>query len=470
MVSSYRIRTLSLHGLQSPRGRIHPTRKRLAMAIGAVVLCVTVSACTNSSQSGTPTGSPPTSQNGATSGSPPSSPAQSGAQRVDLPSLPPEQSWKQYAYEDAFYTGCPDRDNENGSPSAVHPQVFDAASGRVVAPPQPTLGGSETSDWEVCALTGTGQDLKLFYLMHVVTPANGLTPPKDEIRALIYGLNSPQPLRQADVTSHFGTRQPTVWGTRSGLVVQQVPDRPGLPYTQALSSADLSVLWTDPEMPASVSSDSIVFQRPTRPGEGPLSEIRSPTGESLFTYPNGLFTGSSGDVSGHVLSFQESKPSGGSPTRFYNVTTRAFLDEVAIQAQQGGMCIGALKCFDFTLSNNRLFLFGKDTDIGLQVWNLQTKQVELRKSPEDTKRLNIVNAGFFDNHLYLTTSASGGTSYSVIALPDNNPVAKDWTIEPIQKIRGWTFIRTCPSGGKEEWQCSNAMIADVNGQYPGPWY
>jgi hypothetical protein len=122
-----------------------------------------------------------------------------------------------------------------------------------------------------------------------------------------------------------------------------------------------------------------------------------------------------------------------------------------------------------TLSDGRLFFEGI-TPIGgrggMSVVNLQTRQTEFQRTPDQTTALHISRVNFELDHLYLVTAGDTET-YSVFALPKaDTPIATTWTSRPYGRLTGWTQV--CKNEIRQR-KCDSVLVKDDNGGYPGPW-
>ena len=177
------------------------------------------------------------------------------------------------------------------------------------------------------------------------------------------------------------------------------------PRTVVLSSADLSIMWNDPQ-PGRVWQDVPSFQRNTGVGSTSGAELRRPNGETIFQ-DNDIRTVdaelSDGPDKLVKITHWDSYSPPVMSTMFYDLNTKSLI-KIGDSDRISGGGLSA------TLSDGKLFVDGRASDssqFGFGVWNLRTRQWDLLKNREDAKKLPIAKLAFFGDHLYITNV--GGT-------------------------------------------------------------
>ena len=440
------------------RGRTVSKHKRaLVVCLG----CLIVASCSE-------TASPPAG---------PTSPAKTTTHTVAPPAGvtgPLEKDWKSYG--GTAYFGCPAKFSSGKSAlDDIRPKVFDTKTGQYVAPAIPVVRAGENLTGGICALTGTADNMKVVYLVAAVKPAQAPQPASTTTTAYVYDLRSGQPLVTKELQPPAPDLKPAPvdqWelaSTASGVAWVNAftnGHAPSPPRTIVLSSADLSIMWDDPQ-PGRVWQDVLSFQRNTKAGKTSGAELRRPTGEAIYQ-DNDILTVdaelSNGPDKLVKMTYRDSSTPPAMWSMFYDLNTKSLI-KVGDSDRISGGGLAA------TLSDGKLFVDGRASDnsqFGFGVWNLRTQQWDLLKSRDDTKKMSISKLAFFEDHLYITNV---GNTFAVLALPATDPISTTWSIRPFARISGWTLICRGENAAALNGDCKDiVMVQDQDGHYPGPWF
>jgi hypothetical protein len=151
-------------------------------------------------------------------------------------------------------------------------------------------------------------------------------------------------------------------------------------------------------------------------------------------------------------------------TMFFDLTSRALIKIGDTDRISGSGLVA-------TLSDGKLFVDGRASDtsqFGYGVWNLRTQHWDLLKNRDEAKKQPISKMAFFGDHLYVTNS---GNTFSVLALPETNPIASTWSGRPFGRIAGWTLVCQGETAPPPTGECREiVLVRDNDGRYPGPWF
>lgn len=445
----------NLTGVLLMGGRTGRTVSALRFALLAGAACVVVASC--SETVGPPAATPTTSM----------STARTTASSAPAPSVtgPLEKDWKTYGGT-AFF-GCPEKFSQSKSViEDIRPKVFDTKTGQYMAPGAPTLPAGETATGGMCALAGSGDDMRVVYLLTTATKTT----------AYAFDLKTSQPLVTKELqppTPDLKLTAPTEWGlaaTASGVAwVNAFTDGHGAaspPRTVLLSAADLAMMWNDPQ-PGRAWQDVLAFQRNTDPTKASGTELRRPTGEPIFQDNDVLSVDgelSDGPDKLVKITHQDSANPPVVSTMFYDLNTKSPIKIGDTDRISGGGLAA-------TLSDGQLFVDGRKSDnsqFGFGVWNLRTQHWDLLKTREDAKKMSIAKLAFFENHLYITNV---GNTFAVLALPGTEPISTTWSVRPFARISGWTLVCRGENAANLNGDCKDiVMVQDQDGHFPGPWF
>jgi hypothetical protein len=355
-----------------------------------------------------------------------------------------EGSWDYAPYLQTYTSGC---SSDFSSGDLPQPKVFDPATGRTIDLPAPTPGLGEHVTKRACATTGTPDSMKVVYLVNSEVPPEGLTAGAKFTRAYLFDVTNRQPLKVIDVPDLSDIDK--IIGTANGVAALAGS---GAKRTAMLSNIDLSVLWTDEKEAVYVGAEAVVMPR----NKG--IEARSPSGESMWSDPAASYSNSVADGAETLLMLKRD-----GKVMFFYPKQRGLLDPVVFPPLPGDV--------NYTITNGHLLVRGER--VGIQLWNLNSHQVEFNKTPDDVKKLSLGSSYFFDGHFYLQTTPSGTpNTYAVYVLPNEKPIATQWDTRPVQRMKDWTLVAQGQSEGCVGFSSNscNIVVHDVNGAFPGPWY
>lgn len=439
------------------------SRDRVALVAPGICLVIASCSATVSPPAFTPTTSTTTSPSTTSSAVPPPAPITG----------PLEKDWKSYG--GTAYFGCPEKFSRAKSAlEDIRPKVFDTKTGQYVAPALPAVPAGENLTGGMCALTGTGDDVKVVYLVTTVKPAQAPAPEVTKTTAYAFDFKSGQPLATKELqppAPDLKLTAPNEWGlaaTASGVAwVNAFTDGHAAtspPRTVILSGSDLSMMWNDPQ-PGRAWQDVLAFQRNTTEGKTSGAELRRPNGEAIYQ-DNDVVTVdaelSDGPDKLATMTHQDS-PTVVS-TMFFDLNSKSVI-KIGDSDRISGGGLAA------TLSDGKLFVDGRVSDnsqFGFGVWNLRTQHWDLLKNRDDAMKQPISKLAFFGDHLYITNV---GNTFSVIALPATDPVASNWSVRPFARINGWTLVCRGETAADSTGECKEiVMVQDQDGHYPGPWF
>jgi len=386
---------------------------------------------------------------------------------------PLEKDWKSYG--GTAYVGCPEKfSTAKSALEDIRPKVFNTKTGQYVAPGLPAVPAGENFTGGVCALAGTGDDMKVVYLVTTVKPGHPPAPEVTKTTAYAFDFTSGQPLATKEMQPPSPDLKLTganEWGlaaTASGVVWVNAftdghtPASP--PRTVILSGSDLSMMWNDPQ-PARAWQDVLAFQRNTTGGQTTGAELRRPNGEAIYQDNDVLNVDAElSDGPDKLVKITHQDSPTAVSTMFFDLNSKSII-KVGDADRISGDGLAA------TLSDGKLFVDGRTSDnsqFGFGVWNLRTHQWDLLKTREDTSKMSIAKLAFFEDHLYITNI--GGT-FSVLALPGTDSIASNWSVRPFARISGWTLVCRGENEVALNGDCKEiVMVQDQDGHYPGPWF
>ncbi|MBW0012968.1 hypothetical protein [Mycobacterium sp.] len=432
----------------------------------ASVVCLAVASCseTVAPPAATPTTSTSTATTTASSAPPP------------LPVTGPlEKDWKSYG--GTAYFGCPDKFTlRKTALEDIRPKVFDTKTGQYGVPGIPAVPAGENLTGGICALTGSGDDIKVVYVVTTVRPAQGPQPEVTRTAGYVFDFKTSQPLVTKELqppTPDLKLTAPNEWGlaaTTSGVAwVNAFTDGrspTSAPRTVMLSSSDLSIMWSDPQ-PARVWQDVLAFQRNTDIAKTSGAELRRPNGESIYQ-DNDISSVDAelSDGSDKLVKITRSDPSNPTvvSTTFYDLNAKAVI-KIGDSDKISGGSLSA------TLSDGKLFIDGRNSEnsqFGFGVLNLRTQKWDLLKSRDDATKMSISKLAFFEDHLYITNV---GKTFAVLALPATDPISTSWSVRPFARITGWTLVCRGENAAALNGECREiVMVQDRDGHFPGPWF
>lgn len=438
-----------------------PTGKHLTAALTAAAV---LTGCSTSA-----TVTPPAAQTTHTTVKPPPNTVAPAPPHIS----PLAKDWKTYG--DTVYFGCPTEFSTSKSAlEDIRPKVLDPKTADLIMPAVPMVAAGETVTGAVCALSNNVSDMKVVYVVATTTPGQAADIVK--ATAYLFDLKSSQPLATREVlpptpelklaAAKDWRLAPTTTGVAWVNAFTDTRGSPSPPKTAILSNTDLASRWDDPEQ-ARVWQDVLSFQRSPAPG-GPLgAELRLPTGEPVYQ-DNDVATVDAELSDGPDKLVQITHWDSHNPpvmsTTFYDLTARALVKFGETDRISGGGLAA-------TLSDGKLFVDGRGSagsQFGYGVWNLRTQHWDLLTARDEARKQPISKLAFFGDHLYITNSAG---THSVLALPETNPVATNWTDRPFGRISGWTLVCSGETAPQQKGDCREILLVrDTDGRYPGPWF
>ena len=436
------------------------------LALIASTVCLLVASC--SETVGPPAATPTTSTSTATTTTSTVAPP---------PSItgPLEKDWKSYG--GTAYFGCPEKFSQRKSAlEDIRPKVFNTKTGQYVVPGAPTVPAGENLDGGICALTGTGDDMRVVYVVATVKPGQAPAPQAPKATAYVFDFKTSQPLLTKELqppTPDLKLTAANEWAlaaTTSGVAwVNAFTDGHGAaspPRTVILSGTDLSMMWNDPQ-PGRVWQDVLAFQRNTDVAKTSGAELRRPSGEAI--YQDNDISRVDGELSDgpdklvKITHVDSSNPPVVS-TMFYDLNAKSIV-KIGDSDRISGGGLSA------TLSDGKLFVDGRKSDnsqFGFGVWNLRTQHWDLLKTRDDATKMSISKLAFFEDHLYITNV---GSTFAVLALPAPDPISTNWSVRPFARISGWTLVCRGENVAALNGECKDiVMVQDQDGHFPGPWF
>jgi hypothetical protein len=385
------------------------------------------------------------------------------------------KDWKTYG--DTVYFGCPSEFSSSKSAlEDIRPKVLDPKTADLIMPAVPMAAAGETITGAMCALSNNVSDMKVVYVVTTAKPAQGSQPQVTRTSAYMFDLKSSQPsatrelLPPAPDLKLAPAKDWRLAPTTTGVAwINAFTDARGTaiaPKTVILANTNLSTLWDDPQQ-GRVWQDILSFQRSTVAGSAVGAELRLPTGEPVYQ-ENDIATvdGELSDGPDRLVQIThwDSRTPPVMSTMFFDLTSRALIKIGDTDRISGGGLVA-------TLSDGKLFVDGRGSDtsqFGYGVWNLRTQHWDLLKNRDEAKKQPITKLAFFGDHLYVTNS--GGT-FSVLALPEPNPIASTWSGRPFGRIAGWTLVCQGETATPPTGECREiVLVQDNDGRYPGPWF
>jgi hypothetical protein len=358
----------------------------------------------------------------------------------------------------------------------IRPKVLDPKTADLIMPAVPMVAAGETITGAMCALSNNVSDMKVVYVVTTAKPGQGSQPQVTKTTAYMFDLKSSQPLATRELlppTPDLKLAPAKDWRlapTTTGVAwINAFTDARGTataPKTVILANTNLSTLWDDPQQ-GRVWQDILSFQRSTVAGSAVGAELRLPTGEPVYQ-ENDIATvdGELSDGPDKLVQIThwDSRNPPVMSTMFFDLTSRTLIKIGDTDRISGGGLVA-------TLSDGKLFVDGRGSDtseFGYGVWNLRTQHWDLLKNRDEAKKQPISKLAFFGDHLYVTNS--GGT-FSVLALPEPNPIASTWSGRPFGRIAGWTLVCQGETGPPATGECREiVLVQDNDGRYPGPWF
>jgi hypothetical protein len=388
---------------------------------------------------------------------------------------PLAKDWKTYG--ETVYFGCPNEFSSSKSAlEDIRPKVLDPKTADLIMPGVPMVAAGETITGAMCALSNNVSDMKVVYVVTTAKPGQASGPQVTKTTAYLFDLKSSQPLTTRELLPPTpdlklaATKDWRLAPTTTGVAwINAFTDARGAatpPKTVILANSGLSTLWDDPQQ-GRVWQDILSFQRSTVPGSAVGAELRLPTGEPVYQ-ENDIAT-VDGELSDgpdklvQITHWDSHNPPVMS-TMFFDLTSRALIKIGDTDRISGSGLVA-------TLSDGKLFVDGRASDtsqFGYGVWNLRTQHWDLLKNRDEAKKQPISKMAFFGDHLYVTNS---GNTFSVLALPETNPIASTWSGRPFGRIAGWTLVCQGETAPPPTGECREiVLVRDNDGRYPGPWF
>jgi hypothetical protein len=385
------------------------------------------------------------------------------------------KDWKTYG--DTVYFGCPSEFSSSKSAlEDIRPKVLDPKTADLIMPAVPMAAAGETITGAMCALSNNVSDMKVVYVVTTAKPAQGSQPQVTRTTAYMFDLKSSQPLATRELLPPAPDLKlapakdwrlaPTTTGVAWINAFTDARGTATAPKTVILANTNLSTLWDDPQQ-GRVWQDILSFQRSTVAGSAVGAELRLPTGGPVYQ-ENDIATvdGELSDGPDRLVQIThwDSRTPPVMSTMFFDLTSRALIKIGDTDRISGGGLVA-------TLSGGKLFVDGRGSDtsqFGYGVWNLRTQHWDLLKNRDEAKKQPITKLAYFGDHLYVTNS--GGT-FSVLALPEPNPIASTWSGRPFGRIAGWTLVCQGETATPPTGECREiVLVQDNDGRYPGPWF
>ncbi|OBK25951.1 hypothetical protein A5634_25235 [Mycobacterium asiaticum] len=433
-------------------------------ALVAVSACLAAASCATSA-----TVNPPAAQSTQSTVKPPPNTVAPPPAHIS----PLAKDWK--AYGDTVYFGCPTEFSVSKSAlEDIRPKILDPNTADLIMPGVPMVAADQIVTGAACALSNNIGDMKVVYVVTTVTPGRESEAPKTT--AYVFDLRSSQPLATRELQpptpeSKLGAAKdwrlaPTTTGVAWINAFTDARGAASPPKTVILANTDLSTLWDDPQ-PARVWQDVLSFQRTTTAGSTVGAELRLPTGEPVYQ-DNDIATVDAELSDGADKLVQITRRDPQNPavvfTTFFDLSSRALVKIGDTERISGGGLVA-------TLSDGKLFVDGRGSDtsqFGYGVWNLRTQHWDLLVSRDDARKQSISKLAYFGDHVYVTNSAN---TFSVLKLPETNPVATNWSERPFGRIVGWTLVCRGETEPQQKGECREILLVrDTDGRYPGPWF
>ncbi|MCA2272420.1 hypothetical protein JF780_07735 [Mycobacterium intracellulare] len=357
-----------------------------------------------------------------------------------------------------LYSECSAKSAQDGNLSFnTQAQVFNPKTGHNVTMPAPTIPGGQRLVHEVCTVGGDIDHIRVFYIITVSTPSNGLTPEARQTSIIAFNPFASDPPQTAPLPNEVDPDK----------VSQILPSESGFVLPRQNPKQSLATDY--------IGFDGATLEKSfTIDGSGPIPQSYVNPGGILIYYYGGAVTIFS-TRDGHVLTHNNPPNVGALPQSYPNGFT------YYVTNQQYGY---------FNMSDNQLKTpFPTPGDIwsntflalldhALEVRDTTTNAVIFRREGPEFDGLHVKNAYIAGKYLYLANDSDS----PVIDITNSQKVSSGWKVRPTDILnRDWILVNnpdTTGAGGScfkadYTFTCNTANASlryAPNGNYAGPWY
>lgn len=336
-------------------------------------------------------------------------------------------------------------------------QIFDPKTGRNVPMPTPTIPAGQHLVHEACTVGGDIDHIRVFYVITLSAPSNGLTPESRQSSIIAFNPFAPDPPRTAPLPNDIDADK----------ISQILPSESGffLPHQNAKQS-----LATD-----YIGFDGITLEKTfTVDGSGPVPQYYFNSRGILIYYYGGAVTIFS-TRDGQLL-FHSAPTRGGAIPHSYPNGFLFYTND-----RQYGY---------FNMADNQLRApFPPRGDVwsdkflgllehSLEVRNVSDNTIIFRREGPDFDGLHLKNAYIAGKYLYLANNSDS----PVIDMSNSQKVSSGWRVRPTDVInKDWILVNNRNDAGAagscfesdNSFTCNTANVSlrrAPNGNYSGPWY
>jgi hypothetical protein len=316
-----------------------------------------------------------------------------------------------------------------------------------------------------CTLTGTPDDLKVFYTWNYRTPSKGLQPERFTFMAGVAGIHDKTMTQVAELPAELGGPPSNIIATDGGPVFDYCCRGKNELSTAAIDPNTLSVKWTDNRGIATYDRSTVAFYdvwenrltiRDVASGSDSIVENVDPAGPSPQNYEL---------TSGYVLEQTGDSDNVG----YYSTLAHQFYPDILVDDRV---------TTDPEISGGKLLLKGVDQ---LKLVDIGTGAVVFELSAQELKAVDTYMFANSGDYLYIANSSDS----PVIDIRTHQQVSSGWKVRPLDTIgKSWVLVDHRPTTvsdcyeGLGVFSCGGSMSDPKqivlehfeNGVYPGPWF
>lgn len=356
------------------------------------------------------------------------------------------------------YSECSATSGRDGNLSFnTQAQIFDPKTGRNVPMPTPTIPAGQHLVHAACTVGGDIDHIRVFYVITLSTPSNGLTPEARQSSVIAFNPFAPDPPRTAPLPADIDPDK----------ISEILPSESGFFLLRQNARQSLATDY--------IGFDGVTLEKSfTVDGSGPVPQYYFNSRGILVYYYGGAVTIFS-TRDGHVL-FRSAPTRGGAVPQSYPNGFLFYTND-----QQYGyfnMLDNQLKAPIPPVGDIWNDKFLGLLDHSLEVRNVSDNTVIFHREGPDFDGLHLKNAYIAGKYLYLKNNSDS----PVIDMSNSQKVSSGWRVRPTDVInKDWILVNNHDDAGDAGscFKSDNSFTCDAsdvslrhapNGNYGGPWY
>jgi hypothetical protein len=362
---------------------------------------------------------------------------------------------------DTLYKPCSQTTTEFGAATIFDPQAGKFITGPTppaLAPGTELVGGGNPA--YLCTLTGTPNDLKVFYVWYFRTPSHGLEAQKFTLMAGVGGIHDKTLAKVAELPADLGGGPSRIYTTTGGVVLSYCCRSDGI-STAAIDPETLTVKWTSPHSLASFENSSVAFQDVFE-NTVTIRDVASGTDTVLNhaqlagSAPNAwdLPTGYLIQCVHDNVECAHDKALGDNVFGYYSMVAHQFFPRV----------FTADSSPEPKFNDGRMMLQSKKS---LKLIDVATGAVVFELNPAEMAAVDSYRFAAAGNYLYIANQSDS----PVIDIRDRKQVSSGWKVRPVGPV-GQNWMLVDHRQNSTDYDVSGDLVLQHldNGVYPGPWY